>query len=73
MKASKLTSSTVDRLSCFFSSSQTDHEFLKDVLKQMDPNKCIPKLWKQEDNYKSFKEEKEELWSFLNAFLKDKK
>ena len=38
----------------------------------MDPNKCIPTLWKEEDNYKSFKEEKEELWSLLNAFLKDK-
>ena len=38
------------------------------------PNKCInATLWKEEDNHKSFKEEKEELWSLLNALSKDKK
>ena len=70
------------------SSKQPDRYFLKDILKQMDPNKSIPGLWKEEEEssmerakardlwiekMQAREEQEEEFWSIFHALLKDNK
>ena len=57
--------------------SDDDEEFVKDIINQIDHDKSITALWKEENNKseaeKAERGGEEELLSLLNAFLKNKK